>query len=234
MPDFNVFADESRLNGDRHMLIGGLWVPTELDGPLRSDINGWRDTTNMTGEMKWTKVSNGKLAEYQGFTDLFFAHARVGFHCIVLDTKVIDHLAYSDGDSELGFYKFYFQLLSRRVRKGNRYTIFTDHRTTRKDTRLADLGRCVNNWCAGHATPGERPVLDVRPCDSKCEDMVQLVDVLLGAVGYQCNGRSESASKMALIGHLEEKLHRRLSSPTPPYFRKLNVWHWSPRAAGVK
>jgi hypothetical protein len=222
----NVYTDESRLNGDRFMLIGGLWIGAGSDAGLRSRVAAWRTASNMLRELKWTKISQGKLAEYKSFADIFFAERNLSLHCIAIDTDLVDYEVHCDGDSELGFYKFYFQLLSHRCLRGNGYTVFVDHRNNRNPNRLVDLQRCVNAWCAKKKNC--QPIVDLQPRDSKSEDMLQLADVLLGAVGYCCNARNESPAKCGFVKHLANKIGRKLSAPTPPWERKINVWHWKP------
>ncbi len=38
IPYIHVYADESRLKGERYMLIGGLWIPALAEPALRQDI----------------------------------------------------------------------------------------------------------------------------------------------------------------------------------------------------
>lgn len=228
MARINIYTDESRTCGDRHMLIGGLWVPDTVEGVVRAEIARWRARHNMNREMKWTKISNAKIEEYKAFVRILFNHPQVCFNCIVVDTTIVDHSAHSDGDGELGFYKFYFLLLSRRIVPSNDYVIFTDYRCNRQGSRLTDLGRCVNRWCANNRTRGTWPVLDIKGCESNREDFVQLADVVLGAVGYRCNGRCESPPKVGVIESIEASLGRKLDVASKPYERKFNVWRWRP------
>jgi len=44
----------------------------------------------------------------------------------------LDYDTSARGDEEPGFYKFYFQLISRKLVKGNDYLVFTDERHNRK------------------------------------------------------------------------------------------------------
>lgn len=229
MQRMNVYADESRIQAERYMLIGGLWLPASEEPALRERLAAFRSSERMTAELKWTKVSAGKLEAYKKLVDIFCDHKDVTFNCIVVDVSILDHATYSKGDSELGFYKFYFHLLSRRVRPDCEYYVRTDHRINRQANRLADLQLCTNRWCAKRSGFRAKPIRSIEARDSSAEDLIQLTDVILGAVGYACNKRGESGAKLELIGHLAKRLKLgSLSTPCAPYRAKFNSWHWSP------
>ncbi|MEM8493845.1 MAG: DUF3800 domain-containing protein [Planctomycetota bacterium] len=224
---YHVFTDESGIS-DRFMLIGGLWMPATEAVKLRAEIAGWRVRDNMARELKWGKVSVHRLEEYKRFVDLFFGRPEVRFGCIVIEQSLVDHKVFNDGDAELGFYKFYFLLVSRRSSPRHRHIVYTDERTNAKAGRLTDLQKCVNAW---HFREGalSRVVRDVQPVCSKTDDLIQLADVLLGAVMYRAHDRSGSPAKVALAEHIEARLGRqRLDASTSPLAKKFNVWRWRP------
>ncbi len=115
MPRIHVYADESCTHGERYMLIGGLWIPATDEPNLRADIAQVRASTAMTAEFKWKKVSRTKLPAYQDFVSTFFQQCTASFHCIIVDVTTLDYGTFARGDAELGFYKFYFQLISRKL-----------------------------------------------------------------------------------------------------------------------
>jgi len=227
----HVYTDESRIKGERFMLIGGLWIPTTSEQRLRDGIAVVRHTFGMRAEFKWTKVSDSKLDAYKRFMDTFFDCAAAAFHCIVIDVTILDYAMFHRGDEELGFYKFYYQLLSRKLDFGNTYFVYTDYRHNRKANRLAALKITTNRYWGKTKQQGIEPVRTIEPRDSKCEDLLQLTDVLLGATGYAWNGLTGRAAKLALIQHIEQRLGRPLTIPSSPRTPKCNVWQWQPSAA---
>lgn len=55
---YNVYCDEASTHGGvRYMLIGGLWVPWDIERSVRDTISDVRDQHHLRAEMKWTKVS---------------------------------------------------------------------------------------------------------------------------------------------------------------------------------
>jgi hypothetical protein len=234
-PYIDIYADESRLKEERYMLIGGLWVPALAEPALRQDIALLRTSYRMTAELKWKKVSRAKLSAYQDLVDLFVKHCDAAFHCIVIDVTLLDYKIFSRGDDELGFYKFYFQLISRKLAPGYRYLVFTDARRNRRAYRLDVLKICTNRWWAKQqGIPDAAPVRAVEARNSKDEDLIQMADVLLGAVGCAWNRHAESRAKLDLIGHIEQRLGGvSLSQGTPRSAPKFNIWQWRPSAASL-
>src|SRR6185503_1189034 len=126
---FDVYCDESRpeaLGTERpdatNLVIGSLWLHTEDRDDLKKAIHHLRNEHNVGGEFKWQKVSPSRLSFYEQLLDLFFAQGdRLRFRCIVVDPEKVNLLRYHDGDQELGFYKFYYQMLHHWILDFNEY-----------------------------------------------------------------------------------------------------------------
>jgi len=199
---YHVYADESRQDAHRYMLYGLLFIPRgEPEQSLREDCTRLRQQRHWgTGEFKWEEVSHGKMNVYKEFVDVFFNHGVAEFRCLVVDTHKIDK-AYHKGDRETAFYEFYFQALSRNLRLEDEYLVFTDNRQNRQSNRLTDLKSKTNyHWLLKGATTSL--VRNVEPRDSKAEDLLQITDVLLGAVGYDIEERAESPAKVEIVRHI--------------------------------
>ena len=211
------------------MLIGGLWVPWDAELTVRASLLKVRAKPEyqLRAEMKWTKVSRKMLPAYKDFVDVFFEHASLSFKCIVLDKHILDYRAFHRGDKELGFYKFYFQLISRHLVPGNHYWLFTDELRNRKTDRLETLQLTVNRWCM--KTKGVEPLRHVEPRRSHDDDLIQLTDILLGAIAYSWNEFDTSEAKLSLITHIAQRLGwPTLRLATRPDAPKVNVWKWHP------
>ena len=58
-------------------------------------------------------------------------------------------------------------------------------------------------------------------------DLLQLVDLLIGAVGYKFNGGGGSLAKENVVGTIERHLGHKLQ-PTHKMEEKFNVFRWRP------
>src|SRR5262249_28374744 len=111
---FHVYCDESQTSGERYMIFGGIIAATNNLATFARIMAEWRLANKMDAELKWTRVANQRYAEYKSLVDLFFqfvATRRFHFKALVLDTRDPNYRVFSDGDKELGFYKFYYQFL---------------------------------------------------------------------------------------------------------------------------
>ena len=135
------------------MLIGGLIIQRSDIPGLDATIKKFRKDEGLSAELKWTKVSNYKLAQYKRFVDYFFALSNTDtlhFHSIVIDNHMVDHKKYSGGNKEKSFYKFYYQLFVNCFAKfyceknsEAKFLVYPDRRKT--SYSLSDLKSIVNN-----------------------------------------------------------------------------------------
>ena len=209
------------------MLYGLLLIPRgEAEDQLRRQCVQLREKYQWgRGEFKWEKVSQAKLGVYKEFVDLFFAHTNAEFRCLVVQKSKIDFDTYHQGDAETAFYEFYYQALSRNLRLTDEYMVFTDNRQNRQSNRLVDLKAKTNyHWLNKGAR--HNIVRNVEPRDSKSEDLLQIVDVLLGAVGYDVEKRAESQPKVEMVRHIAEKVGCSTLQEQWGRETRFNMWHF--------
>jgi len=137
---YHIYCDESRQSKDRFMVLGGIIIPAEHIDQINKTMQQFRHEQKMFSELKWTKVTNQKLAEYKRFVEYFFAlnnSDKLHFHSILVDNHRIDYKKFGKGDKEVGFYKLYYQLLlhcfgRQYCREGEdvRFLLYLDQRTS--------------------------------------------------------------------------------------------------------
>jgi hypothetical protein len=225
----DVYCDESRQDlltsnspHSNYFLIGGLWVSRERRVEFNAKIRELRQEHSVLNEFKWHKISPSRLSFYEALVDLFVASGLdMRFRCVVVNRKELD-LSYHDDDAELGYYKFYYQLLHNWMESGQSYAIFCDLRTNRLRTRQGTLERVLRR-----SSPGAI-IERVQGVSSAEVGLLQLSDVLLGAASTRLNGVSLSDSKESIVARLEVGLGRRQGlSATWPGERKFNVFKMS-------
>lgn len=193
---YHVYCDESRQSKDRYMVIGGTIIPSDNVEQFNKTMQEYRTEQKMFSELKWSKVTNQKLTEYKRFVEYFFAlnnTDNLHFHCIIIDNHQVDHKKYNKGDKELGFYKFYYQLLlhcfgKRYYREdGNdRFIVHLDYRTTHYS--LNTLKTVLNRGIKKKYSVDTSPFVSIEPRESKKSELIQINDIILGAIGFQKNG----------------------------------------------
>ena len=226
--DFQIYCDESRQENfhrrddpNIYVLIGGVWLPADLRRALKGKIRDLRDRHNLHGEFKWNKVSPSRLGFYTDLVDLFFAED-IRFRCIVLQVSELDAVQFHQADNELMFYKFYYQLIHHWILDRNRYRIFVDLKTSRVHNRLQVLHRCLQN---SNLTSD---VVSVQALPSDELDILQLADVLIGAVGYRFHREHGSRAKKAVCERVEKHIGHGIG-PTTKGYEKFNVFRFRPQ-----
>ena len=211
---FEVYCDEANPDAltsanprAQYLMIGSLWLPGELRNDIKSRISALRERHQTWGEIKWSKVSPNRRDFYAELIDLFFSYGdRLRFRCIAVDRTQIN-LALHDNDSELGFYKFYYQLLHHWILDTNAYRIFCDAKSSRDPKRLPVLARCL-----AHANPASS-IEGIQSLPSHEVVLIQLCDLLLGAASSRINlTLNDSTAKAAVVQRLESALGRPLVS----------------------
>jgi hypothetical protein len=236
---YHIYCDESRQTKDRYMVLGGLIIEQTELAEFKNTMQRYRRVENMHAELKWNRVSNQKLAQYEKFMEYFFALNNtdiVHFHSIILDNHQINHKKFNRGDKELGFYKFYYQLLLNcfgkwycNKRTDVKFIVHLDQRTTKY--KLDNLKRILNYGMNKQFGNSSAPFVSVEPRDSKKADLIQLNDILIGAIGFQKNGYELRASsryaKKYLANYIAQQVGLRdLKSNTPFSQARFKIWNF--------
>lgn len=222
---FEVYCDEANpdvLTSEnpraRYLMIGSLWLPVELRDEIKSRVGALRQRHQAWGEIKWSKVSPNRRDFYVELIDLFVSYGdNLRFRCIAVDRTKLN-LALHDNDSELGFYKFYYELLRHWILDFNEYRIFCDVKSNRDPKRLPVLGRCLSR--ANHTSS----IVGTQSLPSHEVVLIQLCDLLLGAASSRMNDTlRDGTAKSAVVQRLELALGRTLA-PTHKTEEKFNIF----------
>lgn len=206
---FDVYCDESRpdLLSSRHpkakyMLIGSLWLQKDLREKFKREIHDLRNKHKIGGEFKWQKVSPSRIKFYKELIGWFNAMGeQLRYRCIVVEHEQVKLKLYHNNDQELGFYKFYYQLLHHWIYDFNEYYFFVDYKANRNRNALSDLQKCLD--CANLSSE----VKLVQAVHSKESVLIQLVDVLTGLAAYRLNGSvNGNSAKCELLCEMERLL----------------------------
>jgi len=224
---FEVYCDESRPDllcsqhpTAQYMVIGGLWLPAEKRLRMKNDIHALRDKHLIGGEFKWQKVSPSRLDFYRDLADWFVAMGDdLRFRCIAVDHQQVDLLRFHGNDQELGFYKFYYQMLHHWILDFNEYAVFCDFKSNRVGTRMCELARCL-----GYSNLSSE-IINVQAIRSRESVLLQAADVLTGIAAARLNNNLKAGSaKWELVTHIEQALGRQIR-PTYRSEQKFNVFN---------
>lgn len=228
--DFEVYCDESRQelftqagsDIEAYTLIGSLWLKADSRRQYNSEIKDIRKRHSIYREFKWTKVSQKNVPFCCDLVRFFYKEGdNLRFRCIVLPVKDLDAAKFHEADNELMFYKFYYQLLHHWILDNNKYRIYVDMKTNRVRRRLNTLRQCLDN--ANIMSEVEF----VQALPSQEVQLIQLTDLLTGAVGYRFHSGRNSQAKEEVLREVEKGLGHEIN-PTTRDCRKFNIFRFVP------
>ena len=224
---FDIYCDESRLefleseqNG--FMVIGSLWLERDKRDRLKNSIKELKQKHNFNVEIKWTKISYKMLDFYKELIDLFANYQDFHFFkAIVVDTSKINLNKYHQNNSDIGFYKFYYQVLVHKMNTATRYNeyyIYVDDKTNKVYKPLPLLKKILNSAIY----TGEIKLIE--PRNSFENLFIQYVDVLIGLVSYGYNTDEMRGAKEELYLYACNRLGLNLNQKTPKNRQPFNIF----------
>ncbi|EKF20110.1 hypothetical protein NA2_04951 [Nitratireductor pacificus pht-3B] len=178
------------------MVIGGILLRSADAHKFSSAVSEIYKPYRWPESIQWKSTSKAKVEAYKAVIDLVaeWRYARrLDFGCIVFDSRKIDHDKYNESDPEKGFFKFLYQhhlKWSRHYGKSAKFRCFHGNMETGYD--LSELHKCLNNSIKITLPVMRRPYIQVDFLPVKQTRCMQVADLLIGAVGYACNGKFES------------------------------------------
>jgi len=228
----DLYIDESSQTKNRYLVIGGIIAPTEAIDAINECLAAVRLPELPRGEMKWGKASNSKLKAYGRLAKAFFDREElvpIHFHCLVVDTTQLDHRAYNQGSKEIGFNKEIYQLASKfaRLYPTRLFHLYPDHRQTNQLPE--DLRLMLNRGRRKKGDPRDWPFRRCHFRDSKTTPLLQLVDILSGAVAWcvndHANAPNASEAKTKLSAYILQRAGVRNCMVSTAISGKFTIWH---------
>lgn len=231
---FHIYCDES-CTQHQFTVIGCVFCHEALVSRLNNKIAEIQGRHGIKSEMKWNKVKPGNLAAYKEVVDLFVRGKNANqmhYYALVVNNSQMNHRLYNEGDKEIGFNKMLFQVLFqfvRRYRQRPRFYAYLDGRTTKHTPEK--LRTMLNAKASKDFSIVHNPfrVCQFRP--SEAEPLIQLADILSGAVGYVTNEMDlktgAAAHKVNLSAYIRDQLRlTSLGMPTDYATVGFNLWHF--------
>ena len=230
---FNIYCDEScHLEHDpvnvTAMVIGGIFC---LDAKKKDANDRIREIKKQYGiardaEIKWNKVSPGKLDYYLELVEYFFSNSDLHFRAIVIpDKRELCHDNFNQTHDEF-YYKAYFNMLKTILEPNKEYAIYIDIKDTRSQQKVCKLHDVLCNNCYDFNRNIIKKVQQIR---SNEVELMGLADLLIGAMSYLHRDFNQSKEKIAIIEKIKELSGYKLRNSTLYREPKFNLFIWHPR-----
>lgn len=222
---YNIYCDESchllRDKANRSaMVLGAIVCPLEKKLEVFNRIKEIKQKHHFAPrfEVKWNKVSKGKVEFYKDLIDYFFDNEDLKFKAIVVDLNIFDN---SKNDYDTFYYKMYYHLLKWMVNISdeNKYNIYLDI----KDTRSSYKEQKIFKKFLSHDHKNFN-FISIQTVKSHHVQLIQLADLLSGAISYKNRNKKENAGKLELIKRIEERTNLDLTKTN--YSSKFNLFFW--------
>lgn len=234
----NIYCDESchlERDGNDIMVLGGISCPKDLKSEIFDDIRKIKTRHNLSSffEVKWTKVSMQMIEFYLELLDYFFQNENLRFRGIVATNKSkLDHKKFNNGSYDEWYYKMYYLLLNPMTNDYEEYQILIDRKDTLGGPKVKKLHDIL---CNSKHDFNKEHIKSVNQIDSKESEVLQLTDLLIGALSYYHRnlylGTDGGEGKKAVIDSLILDHEIALGRKTPFSTNKFNIFIWTPRGA---
>lgn len=226
---FNIYCDESchlERDGQRIMVLGCVWCKASYAPVIAKRIRGIKARHKLPGrefEIKWTKVSPAKLAFFAELIENFFSDDGIHFRAVLVPDKTkLDHAAYNQNHDDW-YYKMCFQMLEPLIDPTQSYSIYLDIKDTRSEKKRAELEKTLRETRPGNSVPVIKKVQQIRSRES---ELMQMADLLMGAVGYSNRNIQTSKAKCELVRIISMLSGKDLSESTWLREPKFNIFCW--------
>lgn len=230
--EYNIYCDEScHLQNDNSnvMVLGAIWctktVKEEVFGRIREIKmkHGFKPDF----EVKWNKVSKAKTAFYIELINFFFDDDHLHFRALVVpDKKALDHEAFKQTHDTF-YYKMYFDLLKVILSPDCAYNIYIDIKDTRSQEKVLKLQNVLRN---NHYDYHNQIIRKIQQVQSHEVELLQITDLLTGAISYLHRGLSDNEAKVKIIEKIRSRSSYSLLKSTLYKEDKMNIFIWKSKA----
>ena len=225
---FNIYCDEScHMENDHQnvMVLGAVWCPLEKVREICVRIREIKRNHVMKSdfEIKWTKVSPAKLEFYLNLVDYFFDDDDLHFRALIVpDKSKLRHEDFGQSHDDW-YYKMYFDMLKVIISPDARYRIYLDIKDTHGGTKVSKLHAVLCN----NMYDFSREIIEhVQIVRSHEVEILQMADLLIGAISYVNRNLSGNKGKEDLIARMKERSHYSLTRTTLLLENKVNLFCW--------
>lgn len=187
------FLDETGILNRRDDPFFALGVlKTERPHELQRAIRIIRDKAHYYEEIKWTKMSPRKFSICKSIIKAFMRNESAIFSCIILKKQELDFKKYFESDLNKVYKSFSVQLLKHNIDPESQEicTVIADDYFYPEGVNLELASRAIINDHYKRLT-----VACFLQINSRASDLLQLTDLLLGAVIYDLKLREGSIKK---------------------------------------
>lgn len=209
------------------MVLGAIVCPTNRSREVAVRLREIRAKHHIRAdfELKWTKVSPAQVEFYQEIIDYFFDDDDLNFRAVVAPKQALDHERFYQSHDDW-YYKMMFYLIRNVLPARDEAFIYLDKKDTHGKEKIYQLRNVIAN---AEFDFNRNNIRRLQIVESHHVGLLQLADLLIGAVNYANRNDTSSKAKLHLINRIRERSKVSLTQTTLPSELKMNIFRWRPR-----
>ena len=218
----NLYCDESchlESDGESVMLIGGISCPDYVRNIVYKEIKEIKRKHGISSrsEIKWRKVSNSKITFYEDLVNYFFDNEHLNFRVVIIDKNKLNHKKYNQTHDDF-YYKQYFYLVRKFLFEDD-VNVFIDIKDTNSILKVNKLKNILENW-----KQSPKHIKNIQQIRSHENSIMQLADLLIGAVAYKNRSFESSLARIRLSNLISNRAKHELTTNTKYNAIKFNIF----------
>lgn len=228
--EYNVYCDESChliSNDSKYMLIGAVYCPKHKVKKVNEYIEHLKKNYNISNkiELKWNKIDKKTEKLYLDIINYFFNNDDLKFRVMVIDKTKLDHEKYNQTENEF-YHKAYYEMLKYIIIPGNSYNIYPDI----KDTNSYYYHQVMLDYLRiKMQDTNKKTIRKVQPIRSYEAPILQINDILIGALSYHYRDLSKNSVKLNIISEIKKLYQNDLNETSYCSNTKFNIFMWRSR-----
>ena len=228
--EYNVYCDESChlvSNDSKYMLIGAVYCPKNKVKKVNEYIEHLKENYNISNkiELKWNKIDKKTEKLYLDIINYFFNNDDLKFRVIVIDKTKLDHEKYNQTENEF-YHKTYYEMLKYIIIPGNSYNIYPDI----KDTNSYYYHQIMLDYLRiKMQDTNKKTIRKVQPIRSYEAPILQINDILIGALSYHYRNLTKNNVKLNIISEIKKLYQNDLNETSYCSNTKFNIFMWRSR-----
>lgn len=229
---YNIYCDESchlEKDGINVMVLGAVWCPQQKIREINQRIRQIKSRNGISeqAELKWVKISPAKIDLYKDLVNYFFDDDDLHFRALIIpDKSKLDHKRFHQ-DHDTWYYKMYFEMLKVILSPADRYEIYIDI----KDSHSYEKSQKLKEVCCNSMYDfSSRIIQRLQPIRSEEVQIMQIVDILIGAAAYQNrkfpDDFTKSLAKQEIVNLIQLRSGYSLDKSTLLREEKCNLLVW--------
>lgn len=233
MENYNFYCDESHYlqnDGQDFMVLGTLYCHKSNYKKIKNEIKKIKQKHGYSYdyELKWTKINNQNVECIIDIFRYIYSNTDILIRILVAKGKSALKLDWFNLDYNEWYHRMYYYLLKHpftyRLRGNIEASLYLDHKDSYSQVKFDELANVMNlNF------QDKNVYFTSKSCDSKDFVLIQIIDLIIGAVAYNLKNNFKNDNKIRVLSALKEIFKIDFPSEGSSTNSRVNYFVWKPK-----